>query len=448
MKSAPDHGRRRLLRAGATGIATIVSRGIAVGVGLLTLPFASRYLGKERFGVWLTLSSFLTWVVVADLGLANSLINQLSHADGREDSQAARQFVASAFWMLVVVAIVLMMVSLPIALLIPWAGFFNLHSADAVSEVLPAILILLTWAGLRLPTSIVGPVFQALQEGYIFQIWSGLGGLLGAAGILAAIGLKAGLPGMLAGFLGGMLLSDWLGGVYLFFIRHRPLLPVPRFYDPLQAKRLLQLGGQFWIAQMSAILVLQTDLVIVTRLFGPGEAAAYGTMLRLFYLLGAVQMAFITPLWAAYGEARARGDIDWMERTFARSVRLSLIGSGAASLILFLIMPRLFGVLVTSDISSDPHLGLALMITEMINSAARAIAVFLNGIGAVRMQVIFGPIGGLVNLLLSISLGKLLGPPGVAWATGICLFVFSILVMGRTALIELRGLHLQTMEKR
>ncbi|MBK6799321.1 MAG: hypothetical protein IPG76_21690 [Acidobacteria bacterium] len=82
---------RRIFRAGGTGIATLLARGIVVAVGLFTLPITSHYLGRERFGLWLTLSSFISWFKMADLGLANSLINALSAADGRDDRESARK---------------------------------------------------------------------------------------------------------------------------------------------------------------------------------------------------------------------------------------------------------------------------------------------------------------------------------------------------------------------
>ncbi len=64
------------------------------------------------------------------------------------------------------------------------------------------------------------------------------------------------------------------------------------------------------------------------------------------------------------------------------------------------------------------------MIAEIVNSVTRCIAVFLNGVGAIRVQAIFGPVCGVANIALSVVLGRLMGTPGVAWATAICLLIF------------------------
>ncbi len=211
-----NHGQRRLRRAGLTGVVTLLARGVTVGIGLVTLPLTSHYLGKERFGLWLTLSSFITWMAIADFGLANSLINALSAADGKDDRRAAQQAVASAFWLVLAVAVAVILICLALAPLVSWERVFNVSSPAAVAEAAPAMLVVLVICALRLPASLVGCVYQAYQEGYLHQLWSGLSGVLGAAGLLLAIKLEAGLPWLVLAFLGSMLLADLLSAAYLF----------------------------------------------------------------------------------------------------------------------------------------------------------------------------------------------------------------------------------------
>jgi O-antigen/teichoic acid export membrane protein len=433
---------RRLLRAGLTGVVTLIARGVTVLVGLATLPLTSHYLGKERFGLWLMLSSFVTWFAIADLGLTNSLINALSTADGKDDRRQAREAVSSAFWMVAAIAAVMILLCLIVAPLLDWAMVFNIVSPQAAAEITPAVLVVLVFCALRLPASIIGSVYQAYQEGYVYQVWNGLSGLLGAAGLVIAIYLQAGLPWLVAAFLGSMLLADLLSAIHLFGWRREWLLPSLRHFAWPQARWLLTRGAQFWIAQVSSVLMLQTDLIIVARMFGPGAVAGYGTTLRLFALIGAAQAAFVAPLWAAYGEASARGDAGWLSQTFKRSVRVSLWWSIPAAILMFVAMPVLFTWLVKADVTSDWRLSLAVMTTEIINSVARCVSTLLNGLGAVRSQAIFGPVGGVVNLLLSWALGLWLGAPGVAWATAICLVVFWLGIMGRDAALRLREVKL------
>ncbi len=433
-----DRSRRRFLRAGLTGAVTLAARGTTVLIGLVTLPLTSHYLGKERFGLWLTLSSFITWVSIADLGLSNSLINALSTADGKDERAQAQQAVSSAFWMTSAIAIALMVAIVVAVPLVNWPGVFNVVSPEARREVAPALMVLFLFCSMRLPATIINCVYQGYQEGYAYQLWNGISGVLGAVGLVVAIKLQAGLAWLAIAFLGSMLLADLFSALYLFGWRREWLLPRWKFFNWCQAKSLLRQGGQFWVAQISAVMMLQTSLLMVSTMFGAIESAEFGTTLRLFGLVGAVQTAFVAPLWAAYGEAAARCDYGWLSQTFKQSIKISLLWALPASLAMFIAAPMFFKLLVTADVTASWHLRLAVMTTEILNSVARCVSILLNGLGAVRSQAIFGPIGGVANLVVAWLLAKWIGIPGIAWAMSICLALFWIVVMGSEARLRLR----------
>jgi O-antigen/teichoic acid export membrane protein len=287
---------------------------------------------------------------------------------------------------------------------------------------------------------LLSSVYVAYQEGYLYQGWCALCGLLSATGLLTAIKLQAGVPGLVGGFVGGWLLGELLSALYLFGW-HRPWLrPAWRHFDPAQARQLLRSGSQLWVAQVSHVALLQTDLLVVTLLFGAQAVAGYGTSLRLFTLVGAVQAAFVAPLWAAYSEALTRRDVAWLRRTFRRSLVLSLVWALPACVLVYLCAPWLFRVLVTPDVRPQPELLRVLLLAEVLNALRICLAMLLNGLGALRSQVICGPLAGLCNLGLSWWLGRRLGAPGVAWATVISLLVFWIGLIGYDAGVRMREL--------
>jgi O-antigen/teichoic acid export membrane protein len=435
-----SHGERRLRRAGLTGLVTLLARGIGLSVSLLSLPFASHYLGKERFGLWLVLIGLVNWVSLADLGLANGLINALAAADGREDRGQAQTVIASAFWVSLTVAVGLLLLFLSLSPFLDWAALFNVVSPQARAEAGLAAGIVMFCFVLRMLAGLLSSVYFAYQEGYLYQCWSAVCGLLSACGLIGAIKLQAGLPALVGGFVGGWLVGELLSALYLFGW-HRPWLrPAWRHFDKTQARHLLRSGSQLWVAQISHVALLQTDLLVVTVLFGAQAVAGYGTSLRLFTLVGAVQAAFVSPLWAAYSEALARRDVRWLRQTFNRSLLLSLAWSLPASVLVYLCAPWLFRLLVTPDVQPQRDLLLVLLVAEVFNAIRTCLAMVLNGLGAFRSQVICGPLAGLCNLGLSWWLGKRLGLPGVAWATVISLLIFWVGLIGYDAHVRMRQL--------
>lgn len=436
-----DLGRRRILRAKITGVTAIGVRGLMFLVNLLSLSLASHYLGKERFGLWLTLIGLVNWFGLADLGVANSLINTLATADALKDRRLARVVVTSATALMIGIASVLLSVFLVANPLIDWAEVFNVSSPQARSEANLAFAVVTCCFALRMLASIVTSVYLAYQEGHLHQAWSALCSLISVCGLIGAIWAQGGLPTLIGSFVGGWLLGEALSALYLFGWRRPDLGPSWRYVDWSRAKSLLSGGVELWLAQISAVLMFQTDLIIVSYLFGASSVAGYGTALKLFSVVGVAQAAFTTPLWAAYSESLARREIGWLERTFKRSIRLSLFWSAPATIVIALSAGWLFDLLVTSDIKPELSLLIPMMVTEVINSVTRCLTMLLNGIGAARSQAIFGPIASVLNIALSWYLGKALGPPGVAWATAICLGSLTLFVLRRDAKRRLSALR-------
>lgn len=436
-------GQKRINRALATGLTTILVKGITVSAGLISIPLTSHYLGVERFGLWLTLSSLLTWISVADLGLANSLTNVLAASDERTDKKMAREAVSSAFYLMVGIAVLITCFFLTLYPFISWSRVFNVTSAQARSEAGPAIIAGMLYFSLRLPLSIPGRIYAAYQEGYYYQLWSGLSSIISVIGLIVSIQFRADIPWMIAAFFGSLLIGDFISAIHIF-IYHKPwLIPRIKSWKLLQARYLLKVGFLFWIVQISAIAFLQTDLIIVAQLFGANEVATYGVTLRLFSLISVIQAAFIMPLWPAYSEAQSRKDIDWIISTFKVSLWVSLAWSMISGLCLLIFSPLIISNWVSPNAIPSHSLLLAMFLTAVLTAGGQCISMLMNGLGEIKSQVIISSAAAVTNLILSIALGNLIGSSGVAWATGICVLIFSLLLIGSNALNKLKLLKME-----
>ena len=105
---AEDHRSRRsqgVVRGAASAIA---ARALALLVGIISVPLMVGYLGSERYGVWVTISTFLAFLSFTDFGLANSLTNALGKAYGENEREIARRYVSSSFATLSLIALLLL----------------------------------------------------------------------------------------------------------------------------------------------------------------------------------------------------------------------------------------------------------------------------------------------------------------------------------------------------
>ena len=58
------------------------ARGTKILTAFLAVPLTIGYLGRERYGMWMTMSSLLTMLVIVDLGISDGLVNPLAEAVG------------------------------------------------------------------------------------------------------------------------------------------------------------------------------------------------------------------------------------------------------------------------------------------------------------------------------------------------------------------------------
>jgi O-antigen/teichoic acid export membrane protein len=420
-----------------TGFTSIVAKGGVAAANILSLPLLAKYLGQERFGVWLVASSFLAWSSIADLGLANTLKNNLAEADGQGDLPRAQQAVTSTVLAISGLTAILLTVLFIGNPLIPWPKIFNIQ--QGATEIITFGLVCGLIFIARIPLAIPGQIYSGYQEGYYYQVISGATSIL--ALLMLGLGTKTGgdLPTLAWAFFGTMLVADVFAGWHLFGW-HRPALrPTSKSFDRSVASKILRSGLQIWIAQISAIAVFQTDLIIVTQLFGAQEVAIYGVVLRLFTIISWLQGAFLYPLWPAYAEAAARGDRAWVLTTFRRSIIISLAMSLTIGGALSIAMPYLVKTWINQNAQVDPLLLVGMVSTAVLTTVGTAISILGNGLGKIRFQATMAPMFALTNLGLSILLGKLLGVAGVTIATSVSVLIFSVLAVGGNLWSDIRS---------
>jgi O-antigen/teichoic acid export membrane protein len=414
-------------RAVLTGAITLAVRGLSLLTGLVSIPITAQYLGKEQFGIWLLLSTFMGWVTLADLGLTNSLVNTLTTSLARDDRKKAKQAVSSAFFPMVALSIFLLFTTILLSNFIPWEKSLNIHLSTAVQQDTRwAIVVAMCFFAIKIPLSIPRCIYNAHQEGYIYQCWIGLANILSLLSLFISQYYHANLPWLLGTFFGAVIVGDIFAGIDIFYFRRPWLYPEYSSCNMHLLQDLLKIGFQFWVAQVVAICIFQTDLIIVANLFGVVEVATYGTLMKLFTIVEAVSSSFLTPLWPAYSDANTRGDYQWIRKTFQRSVVYTFIWSICAGGVITVLSPMILHQWLGKDTYISPALPVSMLITFVLIGTSYCIAMLVNGLGRLKKQTIFAPMSAVCNLVLSIILGKAIGVNGVTIATTISVLIFSV----------------------
>jgi O-antigen/teichoic acid export membrane protein len=410
---------------------TALSSGGARGVSLLTMvisvPLTVNYLGPERFALWATISSTLGLLVFADLGIGNGLLSAISRCDGAEDQEAAISYVSTGFFVLLAVAVVIAGVFSALYPFVPWQRILNLSSPLAIREAGPAAAVLIFCFLAQLPLGVGQRVQHGYQAGFINYSWDAAGNLLGFVGLLSVVHFRAGLVYLVLAVAGAPVLTGILNNATVFAFQRPWLRPRSDRISRAAASKILHLGFLFIVIQMSAAMGYQTDNLIIAQVLGAAKVTEYAVPLKLFAIGPSILSMLIAPLWPAYSEALARGDVQWVRETLGRSMLVVLAVSVPANLVLVIMGPQILRLWVGPQVVAPALLLVGLGSWALLNSLCGTLAMFLNGVGFVRMQAICSALMAVSNVTLSIYLTHRIGISGVIYGTIVSQIIFVLI---------------------
>jgi O-antigen/teichoic acid export membrane protein len=420
-------GQRRYVRILQAVLTNLAGRGVGVLVSVISIPLTVNYLGAERYGVWVTISTMLMWLNIADLGLGNGLTNALSECYGNNRPDLAQRYVATAFWILSGLAGAIGALFALVWPVVDWPMLFNINSDVARAEIGPAVALAVGIFLFQLPLSLTAKIYNAHQEGALANVWAAAGNVASLLALIVVTQARVGLVWLIFAISGTVFVVSAANTLWLFAKKKPWLLPKPRFIDRNSVKRLLSTGGMFFVIQIAVLLIFQTDNIIIARFLGAQEVTPYSIAWRLFSYATLIQ-AFIFPnLWPAYSEAFARRDNAWIKHAFRTNLAASLL------LTIFCILPLvLFGREIISlwvGIEAVPPFSLLLWMGgwSIIYTVMTSVACILNGSGNMRGQMIYGMATAIINIALSIVLVIPFGITGVIAATVIAYLVCNVI---------------------
>jgi O-antigen/teichoic acid export membrane protein len=415
--SADDRAKERYRRAALTGITSAATRAVQVGTSLITVPLTIHYLGKERFGLWMTISSVLAIMRFADFGVGNGVLNAVSKADGAGDLAAIRSAVSSGFCLLGGVALLLFSIFMSIYHFVRWDSIFKVHSSIARAEAGPALLVFVACFALSLPLDIVQRVQLGLQQGFNTNLWQLGGAVLGLAGVLVGIHFRVSLQLLLLALAGAPVLAALLNGIVFFGFLRRDLRPRRRSVSKSAAYQIAHLGSLFFVLQAAGAIAFSADNFILARIFGAAAVPDYAIPQRMFALVSTMVAMFALPLWPAYGEASSRGDMEWVRKTVKHSLLVVLLISSGGVILLLLFARKLILLWAGPSIHSSTPLLLGLAVWTVMDCCGTVLGMFLNGLGFMRFQAIMASAFAAGCITLKIILAMHYGEAGVPWAT-------------------------------
>lgn len=401
---------------------SLIFKGGSIAVNFLLVPLLISYLNSEKYGIWLLLTSITTWASFCDFGLGNGLKNKLSEALAKNDLHVAKTYVSTTYaYVFIIVGLILGIFGLT-ENLIQWDKIVNSNLIQ-LNELRTIAIIIVGFFFMRFSLNQLFFVVAANQMTSINDLINFIINILSLCVVFILIKTtKSSLLTLSIAFCSIPVLVLFCSSVILYFGRFKEFKPSIKFVNFRIGKSLMNLGFQFFIIQVAGIIIFSTDNVIIASLLGPEEVTVYNIAFKYFSIITLGFSIICAPFWSAYTEAFERDDFKWIKSITRKLVKVWLLFLTGA-ILLVILTPWLYEIWVGKELKIPLVLSLSMALFVVLSSWASIFTTFVNGVGKIRLQLIFSIIAGLFNIPLSIFFVKNLGfgSAGVILATSICL---------------------------
>ena len=412
--TSTEHGRsRERYRRMIWGtLASFGARAINLVSALVSVPLTYRYLGVERYGIWMVLVSFISAMGIADLGIGTGVVRGLSDADGKDDRELMREYASSGFVLMLCIGVLLAVTGIVAYPHIPWTRTFNVKSPAAAREGARAAVILFGWFVLNIPLGVVTKIQTGLQRVYWSQTLNACGSALSLLGLVIVVALHGSLAWLVFVTTFGTVAAT-IGNAWILF-RHEPwLLPSLRAYRNGTAARVLHMGVLYFVMQLATVVGFTSDNIVISQVLGAAAVAVYSVPQKLFGFLSQLIGMGMQPIFPAYGEAISRGDFMWVRRAYRNSLTATLTVSLVVCPLLAILGPWIIRVLVGKTLHVPIPLLWVLATWGVVVAAWVPMSILLKGAGILKIQTTATAIASVANLALSIYLTRRIGVMGV-----------------------------------
>lgn len=369
-------------------LASFLIKGWSALIVLLLVPATLHCLGDYKNGIWLTISSLLLWIDNMDIGLGNGLRNKIAEYMAHGEHERTRSLISSTFAMLTCIIIpVLFILLLLIAFSDPYTVFNVIPSK--VAHLDQVLMVTVTLVCTSFIFKLIGNFYMGIQLPAVSNLLIALGQTLALIGTY--IVLYSGSHSMMLIALvntAAPLLVYLLAYPYTFFYKYPHLRPSFKLINFKEARAVINMGVQFFVMQISGVILFMTSNLLISNLFTPALVTPYQITYRYFSIMLVVFTVICMPFWNATTDAYERGDIEWI-RNATQKLRLMIIGIIICMTVMVILSPWIYSIWIGDSVTIDIRMSIVMATYIFILIYSMRYSYFINGIGKLRLQLIF-----------------------------------------------------------
>ena len=405
-------GHPRSLKAKKNIVASFLIKGFSIAISLVLVPLTINYINSSRYGIWLTLSSIVGWLSFFDIGFGFGLRNKFAEALAENKEELAKIYVSTTYAILSIIIGFVLLVFFIVNPFLNWSAILN-TTPELAGELSILALIVFVFFCLRFIFQLLSTVLAANQEPAKGSFIELMGSLIS---LLLIFILTKTTSGNLI-YLGAVLSFTpvfvlIVSSLWFYRNDYKKFAPSFKFIKFKYAKDLMSLGLKFFIIQIAALVLFNTDNIIIIQLFGSKYVTTYNVSFKLFSIIVMAFNIIATPLWSAFTEAYTKNDLEWIKTTIKTLEKIWLLLI-LFTIIILLISPYLFKLWLGDKVQVPFMLSVAMSSYVVVSIWQTIHVFFLNGIGKVKLQLYLVLFSSLINIPMAIFLGRRFGLVGI-----------------------------------
>ena len=170
-------GHQRTVKAKKNIIASLLIKGLSIIIGFLMVRITLSYLEPTKYGIWLTLASFLGWFTFFEIGLGSGLKNKLAEALATQNYKLAKIYVSTTYAILSIVIGIVSIIFFVSNFFIDWTVILNTDK-QMIFELTNVTFVVFGFFFLRFVIKLIDIVLTADQRPAIANSFGPIGNLI------------------------------------------------------------------------------------------------------------------------------------------------------------------------------------------------------------------------------------------------------------------------------
>ncbi|HET9327238.1 MAG TPA: oligosaccharide flippase family protein [Candidatus Eisenbacteria bacterium] len=432
----PDNDAQRTVRVARNAVSNYVKFfGFGV-VSFLLTPLMVGVLGKDGYGLWVTLFALTGYFGLVDQGLRPSLVRYVSKERAANDHDALSRTMTSALLLYTLAGLVVLAGTLVVAQGFPqWVHLQPHQVEDARSTILLAGVSL----AIGFPFGVFGAALSGLQR---YDVANALGlVVLVVRAVAFAIALNMG-AGLVE--LAWIALASNLLGHLMSMIAVRRLMPEARFgrrfIDRAHLRRIGSYSSYAFVAAVAASLAFKTDALVITAFLGTALVTPFAIAAGLIDNARTLVTSATWVLTPTASELDTLGEKAKLHTMLVHATKVSVLICWPALFALMLFGDNLIATWMPKESFPDAARVLVILaIPTLVALPQSAATSLLFGVSRHRGVVLLALLNSVLNLGLSILWVRSLKLDGVALGTAVPLFLIGGVA---TAIYAVRALEM------